>query len=172
MSNQALRTNDPLEVYLKGLTQGRLLTPEAEIHLAKRIKKRQDELSSLVFGMPMTWTYLAGLRNRLKTGELHPSDIIFMRDEKAYKEQNTRDSHRANPEKAEPLYPQTLRRLEYISRLSEIALKMLEQQNPYRDHHSSIQSLDPKLPKIKKHLIKKSVLCICIPGSKMKCSIG
>jgi RNA polymerase primary sigma factor len=48
------RTDDPVRLYLKEIGSVHLLSREGEIQIAKRIEEGKREVSSIVFGMPMT----------------------------------------------------------------------------------------------------------------------
>ncbi|MEW6684040.1 MAG: RNA polymerase sigma factor RpoD [Nitrospirota bacterium] len=64
------RTDDPVRLYLKEIGSVHLLSREGEIEIAKRIEEGKREVSSIVFGMPMT------VREVLASGELLKQDTI------------------------------------------------------------------------------------------------
>jgi RNA polymerase primary sigma factor len=68
------RTDDPVRLYLKEIGGVHLLSREGEIEIAKRIEEGKREVSSIVFGMPMT------VREVLASGELLKQDTIRVED--------------------------------------------------------------------------------------------
>ncbi len=68
------RTDDPVRLYLKEIGSVHLLSREGEIEIAKRIEEGKREVSSIVFGMPMT------VREILASGELLKQDTIRVED--------------------------------------------------------------------------------------------
>jgi RNA polymerase primary sigma factor len=68
------RTDDPVRLYLKEIGSVHLLSREGEIEIAKRIEEGKREVSSIVFGMPMT------VREVLASGELLKQDTIRVED--------------------------------------------------------------------------------------------
>src|SRR5574341_892435 len=68
------RTDDPVRLYLKEIGSVHLLSREGEIEIAKRIEEGKRDVSSIVFGMPMT------VREVLASGELLKQDTIRVED--------------------------------------------------------------------------------------------
>jgi RNA polymerase primary sigma factor len=64
------RTDDPVRLYLKEIGSVHLLSREGEIEIAKRIEEGKRDVSSIVFGMPMT------VKEVLASGELLKQDVI------------------------------------------------------------------------------------------------
>ncbi|MEO5657391.1 MAG: RNA polymerase sigma factor RpoD [Nitrospiria bacterium] len=64
------RTDDPVRLYLKEIGSVHLLSREGEIEIAKRIEEGKREVTSIVFGMPMT------VKEVLARGELLRQDTI------------------------------------------------------------------------------------------------
>src|SRR3990170_2558194 len=68
------RTDDPVRLYLKEIGSVHLLSREGEIEIAKRIEEGKREVTSIVFGMPMT------VKQVLSRGELLKQDAIGVGD--------------------------------------------------------------------------------------------
>ncbi len=68
------RIDDPVRLYLKEIGSVHLLSREGEIEIAKRIEEGKREVTSIVFGMPMT------VKQVLSRGELLQQDAIGVRD--------------------------------------------------------------------------------------------
>ncbi len=68
------RTDDPVRLYLKEIGSVHLLSREGEIEIAKRIEEGKREVTSIVFGMPMT------VKQVLSCGELLKQDAIGVGD--------------------------------------------------------------------------------------------
>ncbi|MFZ5863868.1 MAG: RNA polymerase sigma factor RpoD [Nitrospirota bacterium] len=64
------RTDDPVRLYLKEIGSVHLLSREGEIEIAKRIEEGKREVSSIVFGMPIT------VKEVLARGELLRQDAM------------------------------------------------------------------------------------------------
>ena len=62
------RTDDPVRLYLKEIGSVHLLSREGEIEIAKRIEEGKKEVTSIIFGMPMT------IKEVLARGELLRQD--------------------------------------------------------------------------------------------------
>ena len=68
------RIDDPVRLYLKEIGSVHLLSREGEIEIAKRIEEGKREVTSIVFGMPMT------VKQVLSRGELLTQDAIGVGD--------------------------------------------------------------------------------------------
>jgi len=64
------RTDDPVRLYLKEIGSVHLLSREGEIEIAKRIEEGKRDVTSIIFGMPMT------VKEVLARGELLKQDAI------------------------------------------------------------------------------------------------
>ena len=87
------RTDDPVRLYLKEIGSVHLLSREGEIEIAKRIEEGKREVTSIVFGMPMT------VKQVLSRGELLTQDaigvgdlVVAFEDELADQEGSDRDT--------------------------------------------------------------------------------
>jgi RNA polymerase primary sigma factor len=70
------KTNDPVRMYLREMGTVPLLTREGEIELAKRIERGQHSVNKSLSRSPLIIRELAGLAERLRTGELQACDVI------------------------------------------------------------------------------------------------
>ena len=70
------KTNDPVRMYLREMGTVPLLTREGEIELAKRIERGQRSVNKSLSRSPLIIRELAGLAERLRTGELQACDVI------------------------------------------------------------------------------------------------
>jgi RNA polymerase primary sigma factor len=70
------RTDDPVRLYLKEMGSVALLSREGEIEIAKRIEEGKKNISSAVFGLPMTIAFCMSLRDKLKTGKINVREIV------------------------------------------------------------------------------------------------
>src|SRR5262245_34128095 len=64
------RTDDPVRLYLKEMGSVSLLSREGEIEIAKRIEEGKQDISSVVFGMPMTIKALFALVDQVRTKKI------------------------------------------------------------------------------------------------------
>ena len=64
------RTDDPVRLYLKEMGSVSLLSREGEIEIAKRIEDGKHDISSVVFGMPMSINAIFALAEKVKAGKI------------------------------------------------------------------------------------------------------
>ena len=70
------RTDDPVRLYLKEMGSVSLLSREGEIEIAKRIEEGKRDISSVVFGMPMTINAIFALADNVKTGKISIREVV------------------------------------------------------------------------------------------------
>ena len=75
------RTDDPVRLYLKEMGSVALLSREGEIEIAKRIEEGKKNISSAVFGLPMTIALCMSLRDKLKSGKISVREIVPYEEE-------------------------------------------------------------------------------------------
>ncbi|HET8760255.1 MAG TPA: RNA polymerase sigma factor RpoD [Nitrospiria bacterium] len=75
------RTDDPVRLYLKEIGSVHLLSREGEIEIAKRIEEGKREVSSIVFGMPMTVKEVLASGELLKQGVIAVEDLVVAFDD-------------------------------------------------------------------------------------------
>ena len=75
------RTDDPVRLYLREMGSVPLLSREGEIEIAKRIEEGKREVSSIIFGMPMTIQEILALGVKLKKGKVAIRDFVSSSDE-------------------------------------------------------------------------------------------
>jgi len=75
------RTDDPVRLYLKEMGSVALLSREGEIEIAKRIEEGKKNISSAVFGLPMTIAFCMSLRDKLKSGKISVREIVPYEEE-------------------------------------------------------------------------------------------
>src|SRR5947209_4086922 len=64
------RTDDPVRLYLKEMGSVSLLSREGEIEIAKRIEEGKQDISTVVFGMPMTIKAVFALIDQVKANKV------------------------------------------------------------------------------------------------------
>jgi RNA polymerase primary sigma factor len=67
---------DPLKVYLKGISQIRLLTREGEVSIARQIETHKFKMCGIIFTIPFVLQKLVTLGKQVKKGELSLLDIV------------------------------------------------------------------------------------------------
>jgi RNA polymerase primary sigma factor len=70
------RTDDPVRLYLKEMGSVALLSREGEIEIAKRIEEGKKDISSVIYGMPMTIEFVLALYDQLKNGTIDVREIV------------------------------------------------------------------------------------------------
>jgi len=70
------RTDDPVRLYLKEMGSVSLLSREGEIEIAKRIEEGKQDISSVVFGMPMTVKALFALVDQVRTRKIPAREVV------------------------------------------------------------------------------------------------
>ncbi len=75
------RTDDPVRLYLKEMGSVALLSREGEIEIAKRIEDGKLNISSVVFGMPLTLKALFALADKLRAGKISTREVVLGAEE-------------------------------------------------------------------------------------------
>ncbi|HEX9757785.1 MAG TPA: RNA polymerase sigma factor RpoD [Nitrospiria bacterium] len=75
------RTDDPVRLYLREMGSVPLLSREGEIEIAKRIEDGRNEVSSVIFGMPMTIQEIISIGHKVKKGKAAIKEFVFSSDE-------------------------------------------------------------------------------------------
>ncbi len=82
----AVRTDDPVRLYLKEMGSVPLLTRDGEIRIAQRIEEGKTEVFSFLFGIPLSIQSILGLRDRVQTGVTGIRDVIDVDEEEETEE--------------------------------------------------------------------------------------
>ena len=85
------RTDDPVRLYLKEMGSVSLLNREQEISIAKRIEQGQTDVSTIVFGMPVTIKTLLSFGDQLKSGSINIREIVTTNDSAFIEEETEQD---------------------------------------------------------------------------------
>ncbi|MCA9641927.1 MAG: RNA polymerase sigma factor RpoD, partial [Myxococcales bacterium] len=80
-ADEALRSNDPVRIYLRRMGGVSLLTREGEVEIAKRIEDGENDLLSAVLDTPVAVRELVLLGEKLKAHTIRVKDIIRERSE-------------------------------------------------------------------------------------------
>ena len=70
------RTDDPVRLYLKEMGSVSLLSREGEIEIAKRIEEGKQDISTVVFGMPMTIKAVLALIDQVKANKVPIREVV------------------------------------------------------------------------------------------------
>jgi RNA polymerase primary sigma factor len=70
------RTDDPVRLYLKEMGSVSLLSREGEIEIAKRIEEGKQDISTVVFGMPMTVKALFALVGQVRAKKIPAREVV------------------------------------------------------------------------------------------------
>ncbi len=70
------RTDDPVRLYLKEMGSVSLLSREGEIEIAKRIEEGKHDISTVVFGMPMTIKALFALVDQVRAKKISAREVV------------------------------------------------------------------------------------------------
>jgi len=70
------RTDDPVRLYLKEMGSVSLLSREGEIEIAKRIEEGKQDISTVVFGMPMTIKAVFALIDQVKGKKVPIREVV------------------------------------------------------------------------------------------------
>ncbi len=70
------RTDDPVRLYLKEMGSVSLLSREGEIEIAKRIEEGKQDISTVVFGMPMTIKALFVLVDQVRAKKIPAREVV------------------------------------------------------------------------------------------------
>jgi len=69
------RTSDPVRMYLREMGSVSLLTREGEVEIAKRIEEGEREVAGVILTTPITVKETISLGEKLKKGQINPSEI-------------------------------------------------------------------------------------------------
>jgi len=156
------RTDDPVRLYLKEMGSVALLSREGEIEIAKRIEEGKKEISSIVFGMPMTIQFVLALRDQLKNGKIGVREIVPVQEEEFEAEEEVQRDD-------EELREKTLDALNRVRNVSKTVMGLYEKsrhagQDPARQRRikNQIKEIRPqlveKMESINLHVILKDRL--------------
>jgi len=70
------RTDDPVRLYLKEMGSVSLLSREGEIEIAKRIEEGKQDISTVVFGMPMTIKAVFAVIDQVKANKVPIREVV------------------------------------------------------------------------------------------------
>jgi RNA polymerase primary sigma factor len=70
------RTDDPVRLYLKEMGSVSLLSREGEIEIAKRIEEGKRDISTVVFGMPMTIKAVFVLVDQVRAKKIPAREVV------------------------------------------------------------------------------------------------
>jgi RNA polymerase primary sigma factor len=156
------RTDDPVRLYLKEMGSVALLSREGEIEIAKRIEEGKKEISSIVFGMPMTIQFVLALRDQLKNGKIGVREIVPVQEEEFEAEEEVQHDD-------EELREKTLDALNRVRNVSKAVMGLYEKsrhagQDPARQRRikNQIKDIRPqlveKMESINLHVVLKDRL--------------
>ena len=80
------RTDDPVRLYLKEMGSVSLLSREGEIEIAKRIEDGKQDISTVVFGMPMTIKAVFALIDLIKANKVPIREVVSAGVEEEFEE--------------------------------------------------------------------------------------
>ena len=116
----AVRTDDPVRLYLKEMGSVPLLTRDGEIRIAQRIEEGKTEVFSFLFGIPLSIQSILGLRDRIQTGVTGIRDVIDVDEE----EETEEGKSPALREATETFIAQASRIEEQFLKMNEISQEM------------------------------------------------
>ncbi len=85
------RTSDPVRMYLREMGSVSLLTREGEVEIAKRIEDGDRDVASVILNTPITVKEVLALGERLRKGQIVPTEISKDVEEDAELEEDEED---------------------------------------------------------------------------------
>ncbi len=116
----AVRTDDPVRLYLKEMGSVPLLTRDGEIRIAQRIEEGKTEVFSFLFGIPLSIQSILGLRDRVQTGVIGIRDVVDVDEE----EESEEGKSPVLREATETFIAQASRIEEQFQKMNEISQEM------------------------------------------------
>jgi RNA polymerase primary sigma factor len=116
----AVRTDDPVRLYLKEMGSVPLLTRDGEIRIAQRIEEGKTEVFSFLFGIPLSIQSILGLRDRVQTGVIGIRDVVDVDEE----EESEEGKSPLLREATETFIAQASRIEEQFQKMNEISQEM------------------------------------------------
>jgi len=141
------RTDDPVRLYLKEMGSVSLLSREGEIEIAKRIEEGKRDISSVVFGMPMTIKGVFALADKLRASKVSIREVVAFAAEEEFDEVVEQDE--------EELRGRTLDAIRKVRAPSNVLLTL------YAKHRQSSLSLNKrkevkaKLQEVRRQVVDK-----------------
>jgi len=141
------RTDDPVRLYLKEMGSVALLSREGEIEIAKRIEEGKKDISSVVYGMPMTIEFILSLRDKLKAGKITVRELVPVADEEFEEEEVERDD--------EELRQRTLEALNGVRKLSTSLMGLHEKNRHLGSDPARQRRVKHQLEQIRQQVVEK-----------------
>ncbi len=116
----AVRTDDPVRLYLKEMGSVPLLTRDGEIRIAQRIEEGKTEVFSFLFGVPLSIQSILGLRDRIQTGVIGIRDVVDVDEE----EDTEEGKSPALREASDNFITQALQIEEQFQKMTELSQEM------------------------------------------------
>ncbi len=88
------RTDDPVRMYLREMGSVPLLTRENEVKIAQKIEQGKKSIEKLVTSIPMTYTKIFELKERLLEGKIAFRDVFNIDESDEKNQQISTDEHK------------------------------------------------------------------------------
>ena len=142
--DEALRTDDPVRLYLREMGAVPLLTREGEVSIAKKIEAGLREVRMAVSTLPLAITTLDALAQDLKSGKLRVKDVVGLAGDE---DEETLPS---DEETQKRRVLQTINRMkESFSRRQEIRERLRTEKRP-----RAVSALETELTRVQVRLNK------------------
>ncbi len=140
------RTDDPVRLYLKEMGSVALLSREGEIEIAKRIEEGKKNISSAVFGLPMTIAFCMSLRDKLKSGKISVREIVPYEEEFEEEEEERDDSE---------LRERTLDALNRVRKISKTLMALHNKSRRTGHDPSRQQRVKAQIKDVRRQVVEK-----------------
>jgi RNA polymerase primary sigma factor len=141
------RTDDPVRLYLKEMGSVSLLSREGEIEIAKRIEEGKHDISSVVFGMPMTIKAVFAISDRLKTAKISIREVVAFAAEEEFDEVVEQDE--------EDLRQKTLEAIRKVRAPSNVLLLLYVKHRQSSLSTSKRKEVKAKLQDVRRQVVDK-----------------
>jgi RNA polymerase primary sigma factor len=141
------RTDDPVRLYLKEMGSVSLLSREGEIEIAKRIEEGKRDISSVVFGMPMTIKGVLALADKLRAGKVSIREVVAFAAEEEFDEVVEQDE--------EELRDRTLDAIRKVRAPSNVLLTLYAKHRQCSLSLSKRKEVKAKLQEVRRQVVDK-----------------
>jgi RNA polymerase primary sigma factor len=151
------RTDDPVRLYLKEMGSVSLLSREGEIEIAKRIEEGKQDISSVVFGMPMTIKAVFALMDKLRAEKISIREVVAVGVEEDFDEDVEKDVEQDDAE----LRTKTLDGVRKVKAQSKALVELYDKHRRANLSPAKRKEIKVKLLEVKRQVVAKfDALCL------------
>ena len=145
------RTDDPVRLYLKEMGSVSLLSREGEIEIAKRIEEGKQDISFVVFGMPMTIKAVFALMDKLRAEKISIREVVSVGVEEEFDEDVEKDVEQDDAE----LRTKTLDAVRKVKAQSKALIELYDKHRRVNLSPAKRKEIKAKLLEVRRQVVGK-----------------